>query len=308
MRPSAFRLFILLAMLPAPAQCFASEPSHASILDNTIYDEMFFEEVLDPIHHTHFSHDGTPFLHPFSFEPPQIHQDAFFIYKYTKNSLEGSNEYEAEGHIDWALTKRLGFVFAVPMVGVHQQDGTQSVGMGDLEIAPRIMWVEHENFIMASNLFLTVPTGDETRDLGSGETVFSPFLTTWHDLGGWNTLVVNLGPEIGLSSGDVSMIYGFSLAHAWHGPQLLRDEAHVHESENTHEHEQEHFRAGMTALYIEFNGETQLYGDKYTFLEVMPGISYVAAEHAELRFGVHLPVSKRQRFDAQYFSSFTWIY
>lgn len=265
-------------------------------------DGNFFDEVFAPVNHTHYSALGTPYVHPFTFEPPQIHQDAFFIYKYTENTLEGSNEHEAEAHLDWALTERLGIVFAVPLVGNEEIDGTQNVGIGDLEIAPRVMLVERDRFILASNLFVTVPTGDETRDLGAGEATFSPLITTWHDLGNDNTFLFNFGPEIGMESGDASMKYDFSLTHSWQGPVLLEDE---HEHEEGHA---AHFPRGLTTLYLEMNGETELQGLERTFVELLPGISYTLTESAELRFGVLLPVSRIQRFDRQYFSSFTWIY
>ncbi len=266
-------------------------------------DDRFFEELFAPVRHTHYSPLGTPYVHPFTFEPPQIHQDAFFIYKYTQNTIEGSNEHEAEAHLDWALTERLGFVIGVPLAGNQESNGTQNVGIGDLEIAPRVMWMERDRFILASNLFVTIPTGDENRDLGVGEMVISPFVTTWHDLGNCNTLLLNFGPEIGMESGDISMKYDFSLTHSWLGPALLEDE-HGHEEEV----DSVHFPPGLTTLYLEMNGETELQGLEQTFIELMPGISYVLTESAELRFGVLLPVSKTRRFDAQYFTSFTWIH
>lgn len=266
----------------------------------------FFDEALMPVHHTHFSDSGTPFVHPFNFEPPQIHQDVFFIYKYTKNTIDGENEHEAEGHIDWALTRRFGFVLAAPLLGLEDATGTQSAGIGDIEFGPRAMLINQEKFILASNLFMTFPTGDTGRDLGAGEVVMSPYITTWHDLGNWNMVLFNFGPNIGLDSGETSFTYDFSLTHSWIGPQLLEsDEEIEHASDDGIQH---HFSPGMTSLYLEMVGETELDGAKRTFVELMPGISYVLTEHAELRFGVLLPVSKQQRFDAQYFTSFTWIH
>jgi len=268
--------------------------------------DRFFEEWLEPIHHTHFSESGTPFVHPFNFEPPQIHQDAFFIYKYTDNTLEGSSEYETEAHLDWALTKRLGFVLGVPLVGVQDANGVHSVGAGDLEIAPRATLIHHERFILASNTMITIPTGDATRDLGSGEVVISPYVTTWHDLGNWNTLMLNVGPSVGLDTGTTSITYACSLTHTWLGPQLLTGDHDVeHRHEDGHQH---HFPPGMTTFYLEMTGESELGGDKLTFIELMPGVSYVLTEHAEIRLGTLLPISKTQRFDAQVFTSFTWIY
>ena len=270
----------------------------------------FFDEMFDPVHHTHFSESGTPFVHPFNFEPPQIHQDVFFIYKYTKNTIDGENEHEAEAHVDWALTKRLGFVFATPLLGLEDATGTQSAGFGDIEFGPRAMLINEEKFILASNLFMSFPTGDAGRGLSAGETIISPYVTTWHDLGGWddrwNMVLFNFGPNIGLESGETSLTYDFSLSHSWLGPELLEAEDEIeHAGEDGIQH---HFTPGMTTLYLEMVGETELSGDKRTFVELMPGISYVLTQHAELRFGVLLPVSKTQRFDAQYFTSFTWIH
>jgi len=269
--------------------------------------EGFCEELFARVNHTHFSELGTPFVHPFNFEPPQIHQDAFFIYRYTKNTIEGEHEHEAEAHLDWSLTKRLGFVIGVPLIGLEDATGTQAAGFGDLEIAPRVMLINQDKFILASNTFITVPTGDAGRDLGSGESVISPYVTTWHDLGNWNTLLVNFGPNIALESGDVSMTLDFSLTHSWLGPVLLESD-HADEHDHQGDGHQLHFSPGMTTLYLELTSEYETTGEERTFAELMPGISYVLTEHAELRFGVLLPISRTQRFDSQYFTSFTWIH
>ena len=292
----------------------------AARADGLLLDEDFIDEVFAPVHHTHFSGAGTPYVHPFTLEPPQIHQDAFFIYKFTENTAEGSDEFEAEAHLDWALTKRIGFVFAAPLVGNREADGTHNVGMGDLEIAPRVMWIEQDYFILASNFFITVPTGDENRDLGAGEVTLAPFITTWHDLGDWNTLLLNFGPEIGVDSGSTSMIYSFSLTHSWLGESILDngghqwhdehadDDDHPEHEHNGHDHAR-HFSPGMKTIYLELNGETPLDDSNApTLIELLPGFSYVLAESAEVRFGILFPVTETKRFDRQYFASFTWIY
>ena len=301
----------LLLLLPFSATAVSGQdhvlhPDRLNI--DRLYDPNFLDEVFAPIHHTHFSGNGTPYVHPFTFEPPQIHQDVFFIFKYAENTIEGTDEYESEFHIDWALTKRLGILFAVPMVGNHQPGGIQNVGIGDLEIGPRVMWFESDTFILASNFLITAPTGDETRDLGAGEATFSPLITTWHDLGNWNSLLFNFGPEFGTRSGDKSMIYGFSLAHTWIGSSILDDESHDDHDHAEHDSNAAHFAPGMRTIYLELNGETELDGAEQTMIELLPGFSYVLAPSAELRFGVLLPVSETKRFDRQYFASFTWIF
>jgi hypothetical protein len=274
-----------------------------------LLDDSFIDEVFAPISHTHFSDRGTPYVHPFTFEPPQIHQDVFFIAKYTKGAEGDADEFETEFHIDWALTERLGILFAVPLLGNRQQDGTHNVGIGDLEIAPRVMWVKDDTFILASNFLITVPTGNEERDLGAGEATLSPLLTTWHDLGDWNSLLLNFGPQFGAETGDTSMIYGFSIAHSWLGRSWFDDEAHDDHDHGAHDDDHvAHFAPGMSTIYLELIGETQLDGAEQTFVEIAPGFSYVLAPSAELRFSLLLPVSEIKRFDQQYFLSFTWIY
>lgn len=265
----------------------------------------FIDELFDPVLHTHFSRKGTPFVHPFTFEPPQIHQDVFFIYRYAHDTIDGSDEHEAEAHVDWALTRRLGIVFGMPLNGIEQANGVQSAGLGDLEIGPRAMLIDWDYFILSLNLYMTIPTGDASRGLGAGETVISPYITTWHDLGNWNTLLWNIGPQVGTLSGGTAMQYAFSLTHSWKGRRFLPQDDH---GDHEHAADSVHFPPGMTTLYLEMNGETELQGLQRTFVELMPGISYVLAEHAELRFGVLLPVSTTKRFDQQYYSSFTWIY
>ena len=267
----------------------------------------FFAELFAPVNHTHFSPLGTPYVHPFNFEPPQIHQDAFFIYKYTKNTFEGSNEHEAEAHLDWALTERLGYVIGVPLVGNEDRvTGAQNVGFGDLEFIPRIMWINHDRFVLSSNFSMTFPTGDTSRDLGAGETVLSPYITTWNDLGNWTTLFINFGPNFGTRSGDATFSYAFSLTHSFLGPSWLTCGK---EEEEEHEGEEIHFPPGMITIYLEMTGETDLTtGGEPTFIEIMPGLSYILTEHAELRFGTLLPISRAQRFDAQFYGSFSWLY
>ena len=276
--------------------------------DDGFFDPYFVEELFAPVHHSHFSDAGTPYVHPFTIEPPQIHQDAFFIFTKTEGTQDGSDEFEVEAHLDWALTRRRGIVFAVPLVGNQQPGGMHNVGMGDLEIAPRVMLIESERFILASNFFITVPTGDENRDLGAGEATLSPLITTWHDLGDWNSLLLNFGPEFGAESGDTSMTYSFSLTHSWIGASLLGQGEHDDHDEDDDHEGAEHFRPGMKTVYLEMNGETQLDGAEQTLVELLPGFSYVLAESAELRFGVLFPVSSTRRFDRQYFTSFTWVY
>jgi hypothetical protein len=278
---------------------------------------------------THRSTGGTPWSHPFTIEPAQLHRDFFFFYKLTKNA-EGTSEdeHEAELHIDWGLTRRAGILLAVPYLGLAAPDEHQT-GFGDIEVAPRIVFIESETFYLSTNIFMTIPTGSEARGLGNGEMTLAPFLTTWHDLGScrapwanWNQLHVNVGPEFGLQSGDASLLYTAAYGHSFLGPKVLLP--HHHGNGNGHGHNGGHQHAqdggtispigpgyppGLITLALEFNGQTELQGDRFTNLQLLGGISYVLAESAEIRFGVNIPLNDRERqLEAQYILGFSWMY
>jgi hypothetical protein len=294
---------------------------------------------------THRSPSGTPWIHPFTIEPPQLHRDLFFIYKYLKDAEGGEiDEHEAEFHLDWALTRRLGFAFAVPYLGLIGPD-EQATGFGDLEFGPRVVFIEKDRFFLSSNVIFTFPTGDEDRDLGAGETTMAPFLTAWADLGShgswrnWNTLYVNVGPEIGLKSGDTSMSYTVVLAHTLLGPRLFfphqhgnGNGGHQHANGNGHQHANAHGQAGhaehghggarnvmshfgpayppgLTSFILEFNGQSELQGERATFLQLLTGLAYSMTESGEFRFGVNFPLNRREeQFDVQFFIAFSYLF
>jgi hypothetical protein len=287
-----------------------------------------------PFVETHRTARGTPWVHPFTIEPPHLHRDLFFFYKYTKDAEGGpTDEHEVELHLDWALTRRLGFALAVPYLGLIGPD-EQATGFGDLEIAPRIVIVESETFHLAANIFMTIPTGDAERDLGRGEMSLAPFMTTWHDLGSWapwtnwNTLYINFGPEIGLETGDTALLYTVVYAHSILGPKLIFPHHHGHGHSHAghgHDHaghthpEREPagtisvfgpmYPVGLTSFILEFNGQSEWHGDRQTFLQLLTGISYVLTDTAEVRFGVNFPLNHfDQQMDAQYLFAFSYIF
>jgi hypothetical protein len=287
---------------------------------------------------THRTSAGTPWVHPFTIEPPHLHRDLFFFYKYTKDA-EGTrtDEHEAEFHIDWALTRRLGVTLAAPYLGLISPT-EQATGFGDIEVAPRIVLVESDTFFLATNIFMTFPTGDESRDLGAGETTLAPFLTTWHDLGSWampwtnwNTAYLNFGPESGLESGETSLSYTVVFAHSFLLPKLIFPHHHgngngeSHQNGNSHAHQGHGNHAGnaggtisyfgpmypigLTSFIVEFNGQTELHGEQSTFTQMLTGFSYVLTDTAEVRFGVNFPLNRRdEQMDAQYILAFSYIF
>ena len=304
--------------------------------------DLFCARVID----THRNSYGTPWVHPFTFEPAQIHSDFFFFYRFTKNA-DGTpvDEHEAEFHVDWGLTRRFGIVIAAPYLGQIGPEG-HATGFGDLEFAPRIVLVESEKFFLASNIAMTFPTGDEQRDLGRGEMTLAPFLTTWHDLGSlnlgcwknWNQLQLNVGPEYGMRSGAGSLLYTVLFAHSFLGPKIILPHQHGHLNGNGNGHGNGHahnghgqgnghghhnghaqggtisvigpgYPPGLVSLILELNGQSELQQERVTTLQLLTGFSYILTDSAELRFGVNFPLNRLERqMDFQFIAAFSWLY
>ncbi len=268
----------------------------------------FWDELFEPALHTHFSPRGTPLVHLFLLEPAALHRDLFLDYRIANNVAGSTDEQELEVELEWSLTKRLGIIIEVPFLGLDPIDEPNTAGFGDLAFAGRALVVNDDTFMLATNLALSVPTGDPQRNLGRGEAVLAPSVSTWLDLGNWVSLHSQLGPEIGLESGDTSMVYGFAVTYSFQGPALFgshRGSAHHHADHEHHDHEELHFEPGLTSLILEVSGETGLSGDDdgTTFFEVIPGVSYVPWKLGEIRFGVRFPLYRPERLDVQYLLS-----
>lgn len=281
----------------------------------------FLDGLTAPWLHTHRNARGTPWAHPFTIEPPHIHRDLFLFTKHSRNGQFRENEWEY--HLDWSVSRRLGFFLGVPYVGVDlDEDGDgvpdgQGTGFGDLEFAPRVVLIESERFFLSANIFMSFPTGNANRDLGAGEATITPLLTTWHDLtwhnldNHWLTAYLNFGPQSGLRSGDTIMRYDAALIYSFRGPVWLRDGVHPDNAGN-HAHGQgespSEYPLGLTSLYLEYNGEAELQSGGQAFSTLLTGVGYIMTEHSEVRFGVKFPVSQPEQLNIEYIFGFTWMY
>ena len=272
--------------------------------DTNQYRGSFFEELFAPATHTHFSRRGTPLVHLFLIEPATLHRDFFLDYRVGNNVGGSTDEQELEAEIEWALTKRLGIIIEAPFLGLNPDNGSNTSGFGDLAIAGRALLVDGDTFFLSANLEVETATGNERRGLGRGEAAMAPSITTWLDLGNWTALHGQFGTEFGLESGDTELIYGLALTHTFQGPVLFHTDQCGQGHRACHGGDDDHvvFDPGMTSLILEMTGATGLSGDEdgQTFVELLPGISYIPVERIELRFGVRFPLFKPTRLDTQY--------
>jgi len=271
-------------------------------------DDRFWDELFDPAEHKHFSPCGTPLVHLFLLEPAALHRDLFLDYR-IGNNVEGStDEMELEIELEWALTKRFGFIIEVPYLGLDPAADPNTSGFGDIAVAGRALLIDDPTFQLSANLEVEMATGDVNRGLGRGETAISPTISTWHDLGNWVTLHSQFGPEIGLDSGDAEFIYALAITKSFQGPVLFDSHEHSHRYHD--EGPLHHFEPGFTTLILELNGASGLSGeeDGMTFFELIPGIAYTPKEHIELRFGVRFPIFSPERLDSQYLLTFSRMF
>jgi len=249
----------------------------------------------------------------FFLEPAALHRDLFVDYRIGNNVDGTTDEQELEAELEWALTKRLGIVIEVPFLSLDPDVDDNTTGFGDLVVAGRALLIDGDESMMAVNLAVSTPTGDESRGLGAGETIISPTVSLWQDLGNWLSAHAQFGPEIGLETGVSEMFWAFALTKSIQGPILFsscQHSDHCHHEDHFHfdsEHgEHLHFEPGLTSFILELNGSTALSGpdDGQTFFEMIPGISYVPWELTELRFGVRFPLYKPKRLDNQFIFSY----
>jgi hypothetical protein len=229
----------------------------------------------DPALHSHESRLGTPYVHAFHIEPAFLGRDLLLHVE-----KEGE-EHAVEAELEWAVTRRLLLVAEAPYVR-----GEDEEGVGDLGLGLRALGIETDRFLLAGQVSIELPTAQ--GDLGADETIISPTLIAWADLGGWFTAQASVGFEHGIDSGDQELSVAGVLAKSFPCGPLCRScvegRAHLHSvaehGHDAHEHES-HGHAGVLSLFLEGRAT-----------QAVAGSERGAREH-ELLLGVSVPVTDR---------------
>jgi len=298
----------------------------ALLLSTSASAQGVFAEFLEPWPDQHASALGTPYAHPFFAEPAYLDRDLLISYSFAEGVDGEADEMALEFELEWALSKRLGLVIEAPVLSVDPDDAPAETGFSDLAFGGRALLIDRSRLLVSGFVEVEVPTGDEDRGLGAGEPLIFPSVLWWADLGNWTTLQGQIGPEMGLESGETEMIYLLALTRSWQGPVLLKNACrcthrcglcgrllHRRERHNGHSgHENEghdhddhsHHVPGLITLYLEATGVTPLTEpDETTQFEIAPGISYGLTEAWDARAAVRVPLYKPQRFDHEFIFS-----
>lgn len=254
----------------------------------------------DPPTHAHVSGSGAPLIHPFGVEPAFTHRDLFVEYGFRDG--DGGSEHEIGLELEWAVTHGLGFVVEIPWRSLDLGEEGSADGFGDLAVSPRFLLVDSDRFLLAANVEVEVPTGDEGRGLGRGETAIAPSFSLWGDLGGWWTAHAQVGWEHGFDSGEDELFLRAA---------VIKTLGEAHEG---HEHpgdvagEASHLAPGHLSLIAEAEALVGLSGEERHVVtaEGLVGLSYGWSERVDLRAGFRFPLSSPREFDAGLVAGFIW--
>lgn len=255
----------------------------------------------DPWPHRHFNRRGAPFTHVFGLEPAFLDRDLFIDFRQIKGEDETEQEIEVE--VEWAITRRIGLVIEAPFIFLNPDPGSREEGFGDMAVAARFLLVDTSRFLMSLNVEVEAPTGSEKRGLGSGETLISPTLSFWVDLGEWVAWNAQIGSEHGTKSGEDEVLYKMALTYSVLGPALFEED---HGDE--HEHVGRHFPIGLINFIAEVSGKTSLSGRSRgeTTADFTFGITYLLTVNIEIRAAVQFPLLKPREFDNGYLFSLVY--
>ena len=221
-----------------------------------------------PWEHGHFSTKETPFVHSFSLEPAFLGRELFL--SYSSSQEEASKESELEMELEWAFTQRLGLVLEAPVVYSNPNESPAEHGVGDVAAAVRALVIHTDDFLMAGNLEISLPSGNESQGFGSGEVHLSPSCSFWYDLGQEMQIHAQAGVSRGVESGDLEYEYGAALVYVF----STHDRSTVAHADDGHAGA--HSTSGVTSGIVEYTDESLLVGISHNvsnMLEVRGGIS-----------------------------------
>ena len=216
----------------------------------------------EPAEHYHASVCGTPYVHGFLTEPAFLGRDLFV------DVTRSDDETEIEVELEWSLTKRLGLIAELPYADADES------GIGDAALGLRALLIEERRLLLSASTEIELPTGSESKGLGSGSLAVGASLHTWIDLGSWVTLQTVTGIEHVPDEDETEFKWSLALAKSFPACPLLRIP-----SCGAHDHGPSAF-----SLIAEIQGHTALSDDAGTTEgRWLLGASYPLTKSIDLR-------------------------
>lgn len=208
----------------------------------------------------------------------------------TRGADDGQvDELEFELELVYAISDRVVLIVGQPYIFLDPINDADTSGFGDLELGFRFLAFNGERDGVFFGLNMSVPTGDEDRDLGAGNTVLEPTALWAHDFGGGTYLQSVVAWEVPVDVNDPTndLRYDTGLFHTFTGTE----DALVFKY--------------LTAIF-EVNGATTLNGPDAdrTVIDLTAGVRWIVREEDEVGIGWSFPVSGDQNFDSQLLISY----
>ena len=210
-------------------------------------------------------------------------------------NAQGAGGVDSELAYEYRLGKRDQLEIAVPFAFVHKEGGGQTGGIGDLALGLKhVAWSAlapdgQRGAILSFQGEIALPTGDESKGIGSGETVFTAFAAYDALFPGNAFLQLQGGVEIPRRTGEVPRI---AFLRAALGKSVSERQGY-----------------GRTwSPMIEFTGERDLEDGARTRWDVIPELQVTLNERQHIRanLGVRLPVTEKEGRPRQLILYFLW--
>lgn len=143
----------------------------------------------------------------------------FFVLRGVAGPLgEKRTAYESELELAWSNAEfDLGAELFIPLLRMPSSTpGENERGIGDIEIRPiKYSFVNRPQFVMSMATAIGLPTGDEDKGLGSGNTTLTQFLFIDKALGNWFA-GLNLGADARVAGDNGwGVEYGIALSYSF---------------------------------------------------------------------------------------------
>ena len=281
---SACLVGLLLAGCVSPQGRQATQPSHPEAQASSEGGGW-----LEPWPDHHESQHESPYVHGFGLEPAFLDRDVFLDFRTSRGPED--DEIELAMELEWALTRRIGLVLEAPYEHLSLGDGQTPSGLGDLAVGLRLLLVESPDFLLSSNLEVALPSGSESKGLGSGEVGGAPSFSAWFNLGNRLQASVQVGTEHGFESEDLELFYAGALAYS------LPFDGQA--NSDSHDHSTDHSPSGLTSVMLEYTGRTVLHGelDGRDTAEVLLGLSHSVTQSWAVRGAYQVAIGDEKDFD-----------
>ncbi len=194
----------------------------------------------------------------------------------------------------WAdPTFRYGMEVFIPFSNEGEESGDRQYGLGDIKLQPiKYAFLIRPETIISGNIELTLPTGDESKSLGKGNTKIAPHILIDQAWGNWY-VGLNQAIEFELEK-DRNVAYEYKGVWAYSFIVDTKDVAPARPKQEI-----------VPQISLEFLGESVIEGEGKPETSILPGINLWNPKSGwALRFGIQIPLSEAREGEQVYLIQF----